>query len=68
MAHDTADVPAGPASLDSVQVQFDEHRLISDAGLLVCATLADRLGIEGLGTSRCGLTARRQARRCRAAR
>jgi len=48
MVHDTADVPVGPASLDSVQVRFDEQRLISDAGLVVCATLADRLGIEAL--------------------
>jgi hypothetical protein len=29
-------------------VQFDEQRLVSDAGLLVCATLAERLEIEGL--------------------
>ncbi|MGH2892266.1 MAG: hypothetical protein ACRDPM_03235, partial [Solirubrobacteraceae bacterium] len=48
MVHDAADVPAGPASLDSVRVKFDEQRLISDAGLLVTATLADRLGIEQL--------------------
>jgi hypothetical protein len=48
MVHDAADVPAGPASLDSVRVRFDEQRLISDAGLLVTATLADRLGIEVL--------------------
>ena len=48
MVHDVADVPAGPASLDSVRVRFDEQRLISDAGLLVTATLADRLGIEEL--------------------
>ena len=48
MVHDDADVPAGPASLDSVRVQFDEERLVSDAGLLVTATLADRLGIEEL--------------------
>ena len=34
--------------LDSVKVQFDEQRLISDAGLLVTATLAQRLGIEEL--------------------
>jgi hypothetical protein len=34
--------------LDSVRVAFDEHRLVSDAGLLLCATLADRLGIEEL--------------------
>jgi hypothetical protein len=48
MVHDGADVPAGPASLDSVMVQFDEQRLVSDAGLLLTATLADRLGIEDL--------------------
>jgi hypothetical protein len=43
---DGADVPAGPASLDSVRIEFDEQRLVSDAGLLVVATLAERLGIE----------------------
>ena len=48
MVHDTADVPAGPASLDSVRISFDEPRLVSDAGLLVTATLAGRLGIEEL--------------------
>jgi hypothetical protein len=48
MVHDGSDVPAGPASLDSVKVQFDEQRLVSDAGLLVTATLAQRLGIEEL--------------------
>lgn len=48
MVHDSAKVPGGPASLDSVQVAFDERRLVSDAGLLVAATLAERLGIEQL--------------------
>ena len=48
MVHDAADVPAGPASLDSVQIAFDEQRLISDAGLLLTATLAERLGVEEL--------------------
>jgi Transposase DDE domain group 1 len=48
MVHEAADVPEGPASLDSVQVRFDEQRLISDAGLLVTATLADRLALEQL--------------------
>ena len=47
MVHDGADVPAG-RNLDSVRVVFDEQRLVSDAGLLVTATLADRLGIEEL--------------------
>ncbi|MBV9683805.1 MAG: IS1380 family transposase, partial [Solirubrobacterales bacterium] len=31
-----------------MHVQFDEQRLVSDAGLLLTATLADRLGIEEL--------------------
>ena len=48
MVLDGADVAAGPVSLDSVKVQFDERRLVSDAGLLVTATLADRLGVEQL--------------------
>jgi hypothetical protein len=46
--HDGSDVPEGPVNLDSVRVQFDEQRLISDAGLLLTATLADRLRIEQL--------------------
>ncbi len=48
MVHDGSDVLAGPACLDSVRVAFDEPRLVSDAGLLLTATLADRLGIEEL--------------------
>lgn len=48
MVHDAADVPAGPASLDRVGVEFSEERLVSDAGLLLAATLADRLGVEEL--------------------
>jgi hypothetical protein len=48
MVHDRADGPARPAALDSVAVAFDEPLLISDAGLLVTATLAERLGIEQL--------------------
>ena len=48
MVYDAADVPTGPGNLDSVRVAFDEERLISDAGLLLTATLADRLGIEEL--------------------
>jgi hypothetical protein len=48
MVHDSSDVPEGPASLDGVQVRFDEQRLISDAGLVLTASLADRLGLEGL--------------------
>ena len=48
MVHDRADVPEGPASLDSVRVAFDEERLISDAGLVLAATLADRLRLQEL--------------------
>jgi hypothetical protein len=48
MVHDDADVPEGPANLDSVRVVFNEQRLVSNAGLLITATLADRLGIEEL--------------------
>jgi hypothetical protein len=48
MVNDVPDVPAGPAKLDSIAVRFDEQRLVSDAGLLLAATLADRLGIEDL--------------------
>ena len=43
MVHGGADVPEGPANLDSVQVRFDERRLVGNAGLLVTAALADRL-------------------------
>ena len=46
MVHDGTDVPEGPANLDSVRVVFDEQRLVSNAGLSVTSTLADRLGIE----------------------
>jgi hypothetical protein len=48
MVHDAADVPVGPVNLDSVRVAFNEERLVSDAGLLVTATLVERLGIEEL--------------------
>ncbi|MGO9750966.1 MAG: IS1380 family transposase [Solirubrobacteraceae bacterium] len=58
MVHDSSDVPAGPANLDSVQVRFDEQRLVSNAGLLVAATLAERLGIEELVNESVGLDPR----------
>jgi Transposase DDE domain group 1 len=48
MVHDGADVQAGPVRIDAVRVEFDEQRLIGDAGLLLAATLADRLGLEEL--------------------
>jgi Transposase DDE domain group 1 len=48
MVQDQADGPAGPTRLDSVRVEFNDERLISDAGLLLLSTLADRLGLEEL--------------------
>ena len=68
MVHHGADVPEGPTSLDAVQVRFDEQRLISDAGLLLTATLADRLGVEELVNESVWLDPRLPGRRCRAAR
>jgi hypothetical protein len=38
----------GPVGLDGVRVAFDDERVVSDAGLLLAATLAGRLGIEEL--------------------
>src|SRR5450631_2245101 len=48
MVHDQPDVIQGPATLDQIAVRFDEQRLVSDAGLLLTGSLADRLGIEQL--------------------
>jgi hypothetical protein len=43
MVHDV-----GPVGLDGVRVAFDDERVVSDAGIALTATLAQRLGIEGL--------------------
>ena len=43
MVHDD-----GPVGLDGVGVEFDDERVVSDAGVVVVATLAGRLGIECL--------------------
>jgi hypothetical protein len=48
MVQARSDVAAVPGRLDSVAVEFNEPRLISDAGLLLTATLAERLGLEEL--------------------
>jgi hypothetical protein len=48
MVHDQSDVMEGPSSLDLIRVAFDEERLVSDAGLLLTASLAGRLGVERL--------------------
>ena len=38
----------GPVGLDGVRVVFDDERAVSDAGVVLVATLAERLGIERL--------------------
>jgi hypothetical protein len=38
----------GPVGLDGVRVKFDDERVVSDAGLMLLATLAARLQIEEL--------------------
>jgi len=43
MVHDD-----GPVGLDDLEVSFDDERVVSDAGIALAATLAARLGIEGL--------------------
>jgi hypothetical protein len=43
MVHDD-----GPVGLDGVEVCFDDERVVSDAGIALVATLAQRLGIERL--------------------
>jgi hypothetical protein len=34
--------------LDGLRVKFDDERAVSDAGVVLVATLGERLGIEGL--------------------
>jgi len=43
MVHDD-----GPVGLDGVRVAFDDERVVSDAGIALAATLAQRLGIEAV--------------------
>jgi hypothetical protein len=38
----------GPVGLDRVGVRFDDRRAVADAGIVLVATLAARLGIEAL--------------------
>jgi hypothetical protein len=40
----------GPVGLDRVEVAFDDGRAVCDAGIVLVATLAARLGIEALAT------------------
>ena len=42
MVHDD-----GPVGLDGMQVAFDDERAVADAGIVLCATLAERLGDRG---------------------
>src|SRR4051794_8863651 len=37
-----------PVGLDGVRVEFDDERVVTDAGVMLAATLADRLGLEAL--------------------
>jgi len=37
-----------PVGLDGVQVNFDDERVVSDAGVMLVATVAQRLGVEAL--------------------
>lgn len=43
MVHDD-----GPLGLDGLKVSFDDERVVSDAGVALVATLAQRLGLEAL--------------------
>jgi len=37
-----------PVGLDGLQVKFDDERVVSDAGVMLVASVAERLGIEAL--------------------
>jgi Transposase DDE domain group 1 len=37
-----------PVGLDGIAVEFDDERAVADAGIVLAATLAERLGIEAL--------------------
>ncbi len=39
---------AKPVGLDGTRVCFDDERVVSDAGVMLVATLAERLGVEAL--------------------
>ena len=62
MVHDD-----GPVGLDGVEVRFDDRRAVADAGIVLAATLAGRLGIEALVDERSSWASGR-ARRTRARR
>ena len=62
MVHD--DEPVG---LDGLRVEFDDERAVSDAGVMLVATLAKRLGIEALAGRLVRLRRERPGRRERGA-
>ncbi len=37
-----------PVVVDKLSVEFDDERAVSDAGVMLVATLAERLGLEAL--------------------
>ena len=37
-----------PVVVDRLSVEFDDERAVSDAGVMLVATLAERLGLEAL--------------------
>ena len=41
-----------PVGLGGLRVEFDDERVVSDAGVMLVATLAKRLGIEALARDR----------------
>jgi hypothetical protein len=45
-SEDTFSMPSSHVVLDQVEVAFDDERVVASAGLLLAATLAERLGIE----------------------
>jgi Transposase DDE domain group 1 len=51
----------GPVGLDGVAVAFDDERAVADAGIVLTATLAGRLGIEALVDERVDLGEREGA-------
>jgi len=57
-----------PVGLDGVVVEFDDERVVSDAGIALVATLAERLGIEVLAKQLVRLRGDRPGRRKRAGR
>ena len=49
MVHDDESV-----GLDGLKVEFDDERVVSDAGVVLVATLVGRLGLQALAGIWCG--------------